>query len=131
CELVHVELAEKHGARVAQLTHDFGIFSRYAVGIHGARGRRQNAGRVDVVLEADRNAVQRAAILAADDLGLECARLLERALRRDRYIGVDARVDALDAIEIRAREIDGRQIARRDAATGFRDREARQIVAAR
>ena len=48
-----------------------------------------------------------------------------------RDIGVDCAVDALDALEIRARELDGRQVARGDAAARFFDRESREVVVAR
>ena len=84
-------------------------------------------GRVDVVLEPDRNAVQRPAVAAARELRLERARLGERLLGRDRDVGVHARIQALDALEIGARELDGRELARRDAPPRLRDRELRGV----
>ncbi len=74
-ELVHVELAEEHGARVAQLGHHGRVLGRHAIRVHGARGRREDPGGVDVVLETDRNAVQRPAVAAVRKLGVERAGL--------------------------------------------------------
>ena len=51
----------------------------------------------------------------ARELGLERAGLRERLLGGHGDVGVDARIRALDALEIRAREIDRRELARRDA----------------
>ena len=90
-ELVHVELAEEHRARVAQLAHALGVLARDAVRVHRARRRRQNPGRVDVVLQRERNAVQRPAPLAARELGFERARLRERLLGEHRDVGVHLR----------------------------------------
>jgi predicted ABC-type transport system involved in lysophospholipase L1 biosynthesis ATPase subunit len=129
-ELVHVQLAEKNRAGVAQLAHAFGIFRRHAIGVDGARGRRPDACRVDVVLEPERNAMQRSATPAARQLVGAAASVRERFVGKHRYKGAHLRVDALDAIEIGLRELDGREIACGDAAAGVFDRQLRQVVTA-
>ena len=100
-ELVHVELAEEHGAGVAQLAHAFGVLGRNAIGVHGARGRCQNAGCVDIVLEPDRDPVQRAAIPALPEIGLERARLSQVRLELGKETVLQGEGD-LDAAGLRA-----------------------------
>ena len=80
--LVHVELAEQDGAGLVQTPRDLGVRGGHAVG-EGGRGRgRADAGGVDVVLERDRDAVQRAAPSAPPDLRFHVAGAGERLLRR-------------------------------------------------
>ena len=77
-ELGQVGLAEQDRARGAQLGDDRRVLGRDAVLERDrARGGR-HAGRVEVVLDDHRDAVQRAADVAGGALGVERGRLLQR-----------------------------------------------------
>src|SRR5690348_13335342 len=77
-ELVHVELAEKHGARVAPLLHHRRIDIGYTIRVYRAGGGGAHTCRIDIVLERDRNAMQRATRTSRSGLGVERARLCQR-----------------------------------------------------
>ena len=81
--------------------HHLGVLVGHAVAEHGARGRRQHARRVDVVLQRDGNAVQRPAPPPAGELRLERRRALHGALAGHGDESVEAIV--LDPIEGRKR----------------------------
>ena len=72
-ELVHVELAQDDGAGLIEPRHHLGVLIRDAVRVHGARGGRQHARRVDVVLQRDRMPCNGRAT-APGDLRPECPR---------------------------------------------------------
>ena len=67
-ELVQVRLADDHRARLAQLADDGGVFVRHVVGHDLGAGRCPDALRRAEVLDADRHAVQRPAIVPRRDL---------------------------------------------------------------
>jgi len=66
----------------------------------------RDAGRVVDVLEPDRDAVQRAAIPAGQDLGLGSACRRERLVVQHPDIGVKRPVQSFDAGEIRSGQLD-------------------------
>src|SRR6185295_13038118 len=72
------------------------------------RGGGPDAGRIDVVLQRDRDAVQWPAPLAALLFGFHLARRRERLLSRDRDKRVDRGVESIDSLEACLSEIDGR-----------------------
>ena len=71
---------------------DFGVFGRNAILEQFARGGGTDAGGVDVVLERDGNAVQRAAPLAAPLLIGHLVRGVERLVARHGDVGVYLRI---------------------------------------
>ena len=90
---MEIQLAEKNRAGFFQTYDNFRVFGRYAVFEHAARGSRPNAGRIDVVLQRDGDAVKRPAPLAALLFGFHFARGRERLLSRDRDEGIDCGVE--------------------------------------
>ena len=76
----------------------------------GMAGRRQ-AGDIDDVLDADRHAVQRAARPARHDLGLGGPGRVHRRLGVEPDEDMQLRVEPLDALQQRRRQLDRRQLA--------------------
>ena len=107
-EFMEIQLAEDNRAGSFQTHDNFCIFGRNAVFEDAARGGRPDAGRIDVVLQRDGNAVQRPAPLAALLFGFHFARRRERLLSRDRDERVDHGVELIDSLEARLSEIDRR-----------------------
>ena len=104
--LAEVRLAEDDGAGLAQARDDEGVLPRLVRRQRQRAGRVHQAGDVDVVLQQDRDAVQRTAHLAGLALGVERVGVLQR-----RRVELDHRVQLRpsvvhdrDAIEIRLRQ---------------------------
>jgi hypothetical protein len=109
-KLVHVELAEQNRPSGLQAAVNFSVLGRDAIGQHCAGRRRWNAGRIDVVLQRQRNAVQRPPPASAAKLRFVHGRLLEREACRHRDVRVDTAVEAFDPLEIRLRQIERREL---------------------
>ena len=78
------ELRDEHRAGLVQPAHDRGVRRRHAIAERlGAVGRRDVL-RVEQILHAVRDAVQRTAVLAGGDLGVGLLRARERVVPRDR-----------------------------------------------
>jgi hypothetical protein len=107
-ELVRVALADEGGAGGAHAGDRAGVLRRVAAPAGRARGGG-DAGDVEDVLDAQRDAAQRPAVRAAP-VGL--AGLLEHAVGLEVQVGVELAVEAVDALERRAGELDGGQLAR-------------------
>ena len=104
--LAQVGLAQDDGAGVAQARHEERVRARPVVRQRQRAGRVDHAGDVDVVLDEDRQAVQRAANLARLALGVEGVgigkgRRVELDDRVERRPGL---VDRRDAVQIRLRQ---------------------------
>jgi hypothetical protein len=105
-------LAEDHRARRAQPADDLGVLVRRLPERVGAMCR-QLAGHVDVVLHGDRDAEQRPlSVAAAARVGL--VGLGQRALGHHDAIGVQLRVDAVDALQVELHELTRGDVARAD-----------------
>ena len=126
-ELVHVELADDDGAGLLQPRHDLGVLVRHAIREHGARGGRQHPRRVDVVLERDRNPVQRSAPPPAGELRLELPRPGRGALAGHGDVGIEARIDAADPLEVGLHQLRRRQRAGANEPLGPADAQRRGI----
>ena len=85
-------------------------------------GRRHPFGLVDI-LEADRDAVQRAAAIAAHDLGLGGTGRREGRFSQHPDKAVELAVEALDAREAALGELDRRELALADKRGGLGDRQ--------
>ena len=125
---MEVGLADDHCAGGGESARHFGILSRHPVVEHRAGGSRPDAGRVDVVLERNRNAVQRAAQPAGPLFGVERARLREGGLARHRDEGVDFRVVNLDALQAGVHEVGRRDRPRLDAGRCLAQSQAGERV---
>ena len=105
---MEIQFAEKNRAGFFQTDDNFRIFGRNPVFEDAARCGRPDAGRIDVVLQGDGNAVERPAPLAALLFGFHFACRRERLLSRDRDERVDRGVEPIDSLEARLSEIDRR-----------------------
>ena len=85
-----------------------------------------DAGRVEKVLGAPGNAVQRPAILACRDLLVGLPRLRQRQLARERDDAVQLRVEALQSVQIDVREPLRGDLALLDPARELRHTERRR-----
>jgi hypothetical protein len=119
---VHVGLAEHDGARTAQLPDDRRVLFRHEPLQRGGPGGVGQAGDMDVVLDHDRDAVQRALPLARLRGGVGRARGPDRA----RLVQGDERVERLARLRLldeRARELLAGDLAPADLRRRFRGGE--------
>ena len=130
-ELMRRQLAEQDGTGLMQLRDGGGVEIRDIVGARARVARRADAGGAVDVLQRERNAVHRAAIVACHDLGFRDACLIQRLVRGDQQIGVELRIDGGDAVEEGAGQRNRRKLSPLDQARGFRDGEEMQIGRAR
>jgi hypothetical protein len=89
--------------------------------------RRADAGGAVNILEAERNAVQRPAVVPGHDFPLGDARLFPRLLRRRQQKRVEQPIEPLDAREQRFSELDRRQLVPRDQTRHLGDRQPMQL----
>jgi hypothetical protein len=108
---MEIQLAQDDRAGRLEAPHDVRIFGRHALPEHVARRRRADAGRVDVVLQRDRNPVQRAAEFPVPLLRFHLPRGGERPIGGHRDERVQRRVEPADALPAEIREVDGRERA--------------------
>ena len=113
-ELMRRGLAHQHRAGLGQLHRAgrIGVGDVVAQDLRMARGR--NALGIDDVLQTDRNAAQRTGRLACHDRRLGRTRIGKRAFLGEQDEGVQLAVQFADAFETGARQLDRRQLLRRD-----------------
>src|SRR6266850_2089123 len=116
-EFVHVGLAEENGASVFELCDDCGVFFWNEFAQDFRTCRRPNACRIDIVLQRNRNAVERAAVATAfaaawgEEFGFCFLGLGEGKLGRDSDVGVELEMEVLDTGEHEPAQLDGRELA--------------------
>jgi hypothetical protein len=128
-ELVGRVFAQQDGAGVVQPRHRRGVARRYVVLEQPRMRRGAHARRVEHVLEAERDAVQRTAPPAGGELGLGVTCLAPRKVGGHGQIAVELGIDRRDAREVGLHELDRRQVARCDPATGLGDRQMAERLA--
>ena len=116
-ELVGRQLAQDHRARLAHARH-LGRLDSGQVVLQDPRAGGRRAEVVEV-FEGDRNPVQGAPRAASGQLRIRAARLRQRALREHRVVGVQLWVELGDAVEQVLRDLDRRQLPRRDGGAGL------------
>ena len=129
-ELVQIRLRDEDCARVTQEPPALRIPRRHAIAVRGAAARRTHGGRVDVVLQRDRKAVQRPSVTAFAQLALSDCGGRERLLREDRRVRVELAI-GLDVGEGLAHEIDRRHAAAAQQGGELGDRETPERQACR
>ena len=102
-QLGHVGLADDHRAGLAQAAHHLGVGGSRLVDRVRAP-RRQLAGHVDVVLDGDRHAEQRA-LAARTAARVRLVGFQPRALGEDDAEGVQLPVVAVDPVEVQLDEL--------------------------
>ena len=104
-ELVGRQLAEQDPAGLIQPGDRRRVFGRDVIRADPrVAGRADPGGAIDV-LQPERNAVQRAPIIARHDLALGSPRLLPRPFRRRQQKRVDLRVERLDSRQERVGQL--------------------------
>ena len=127
CERAEAELRDQHRAGVVETPHDRRIILRHAIAKRLGAPRRRDAGGVEQILHAVRNAVQWAAILACRDLGVGLLRLREREVLRQRDDAAQLAVVLRDAVEIDVGEPRRRELLLLDPSREMRDRCERDV----
>src|SRR5690606_38707950 len=127
-EFVRLQLAEQDGARLVQLARTGSVFARDAIDADAGAARGQYAFRIVDVLQAERDAVQGAAVVAAHDLALGAPGLAAGEIGGDRDECVELRLESLDAREIGIGELERGQLARSDEARRLGDGPAAKIL---
>ena len=95
-ELMQVLFADDHRACCLESPYDFGVFGRDAIRKLPASARRPRARRIEQVLEAHRNSMQRTPPTAFHDLRFRALRVRCRLFGRHGDERVQARVQALN-----------------------------------
>ena len=104
-ELVHVGLAEDHRAGAVEALDHMRVVGGDEVFQHARAARRRPSRGAEEILVSDRNAGERHCV-AARDACVGRARLREGLLPIDGDEGVEARIEALDPLEARRRQLD-------------------------
>ena len=118
-ELVHVELAEHHRAVVPEVPRDGGFVGRIEVAEDVRAGGRDHAFGAEQILDAERDALERAG-LALGDLLVRGLGHGERLLGRLEHIGVE-RPRLLDGGDMGLREFGGGEGLGLQAVAGLGD----------
>ena len=113
-ELRRRRLAEHDAAGLLETPHGRWIHVGHARLEDERPGHGPDVLRVVQVLDRERDAVERAARRALHEGLLGLARRRQGLVGRERAERVDHRVEPLDAIEHRARQLDGRELLRAD-----------------
>jgi hypothetical protein len=99
-----------------QTLHDDCSLRRHAIAIRFGAVGGGNAGGVQKILRAPRYAMQRAAIVSGGNLAVGLLGLRQSQVAGERDNAVQLGIEALQAVQIRAREALRRELARFDPA---------------
>src|SRR5581483_2081969 len=96
----HAQLRDEHGASRSQALYNGRILQRHTIleGLGTIRGA--DAGGVEEVLGAPRNAVQRTAVSARGDLPVRRPRVFEREVTREGDHAAQTAIPGLDATKV-------------------------------
>ena len=115
-EFGRVALAQDDRTGGAQALDDEVVLVGHVVGVDGRAEGRADARRRDEVLDHDGQPVQRARRPARGEGGVGAIGVGQGALGEERADRVDARIDALDLVEVRLDDLAGRKLASADQA---------------
>ena len=127
---MQVRFADQDRSGGFQAAHHLGVFRGNPFVEDGAGGGGPHAGRVDVVLECDRDAVQRAAEFSGRLLGLKLPGLLQRVIPHHRDERVQLGIVDLDPGEARFHQLLWRDAAGSNARRRLGKGQVRQVVQA-
>ena len=125
---MHVGFADEHRPGGFQAADHFGVFRRDAVFVDGAGGGGADARGVDAVLDADGNAVQRAAEASGGLFFRQRFGLRERFLAQDGDPRVGLGIPRLDGRETGFGEIERREFFGADTGRGLLQSQGAQFV---
>lgn len=132
-KLMHVGFAQNDRSRILQRGNYRGVVKRHKVVQDLGATRRANARGVDVVFERNGNTMKRPAVAPAFSprfdakLGLSPYGLLGRSLFANREIGVEFGVEFVNAIQKKARELNGRELALTEEFANFGNRSENEL----
>ena len=118
---MHPQFAEDHRAGRPQFAHAVAVLHREGQGLHHRARPGRQVGRRVIVLDGDRDAVQRPPRPRPGDLGIRHPRRVE-GRRGKVHEASKVAVETLDPIEIGGDEFGARQLPRRDQPRELRDR---------
>ena len=121
-EFLEIGLAEDDGASGFEALDDRGVVIGHPVLKQERAIGGERAFRGVEILHRDRDAVQRAEIIARCDRLLRRLRLLPGMIRHDRDEAVERAVEALDARKRKVGKLDRRDLLRRDERGEISDR---------
>ena len=111
-----------------QTLDDGGISGRNAIAEWFRAIRGANSGRVEQILAAPGNAVERAAIFSGGNFGVGVFGLRESQVFCERNDATELWIEAFDAFQINLRQTLGRKFTRFDPAGKFCERRERDVV---
>ena len=120
-KLMQVVLSKKHGPRIFQPPHHFGIFRRNPILEYRAGGGGAYPGGIDEIFQGERDAVQRPAPVSANNFILSAACLCKRQFCSHRDEGIQNRIQFLNLREALLRQFHGRQFPFAQQLAGFRN----------
>ena len=120
-------LAQQHPAGLLEPRDRRRLLGAHLVLERARTPRRAQSGVGEQVLGDERHAVQWPACATGRALGVGAPRLLERQLRGRRDERQQLRVVALDPLEVEARQLDRRHLARREQGSEAGDRQEGQV----
>ena len=126
-EFMGRELAEQHPAGLVEPRDGRRVLGRDIIRADPRVAGRADAGGAVDVLQPERNAVQRPAIIAGHDLALGGPRLLPRPLGGRQQKGVELRVERFDARDQRVGQLDRGEPALFDQTRRVGDRQPMQF----
>ena len=127
-EFVQVRFPQHDGARRAQPCHNLRIAVRHELRQDLRPGGRPHTFRPDVVLQRDGNAMERSPPASARDFPLRPLRLRQRRLPHHRQVGIQPRIQPFDPLEIRAHQVDRRELPRAHEFGQLRDGQEWQFL---
>ncbi len=110
-ELRQVQLAEQNAAGRVQARDRRRVLGRNIAFQDPGSARRAHPGGIELVLYGVGNAVERPQRVATQHGRLRPARRLQRRLRKHRDVSPQARIEALDSLEIELGDLDRRYLA--------------------
>ena len=126
-EFMRRQLAQQHRAGFIKPGHGCSVeFWHVGLASAGMPGRADAGGAVDV-LQRDRNAMQWAAVAAGHDFRLRRPGLLQRQFGGHQQIGVQLRIDRLDAVEECPGQLHRRKLPPLEQLGGLGDRHEMQL----
>ncbi len=126
-EFVHVRLAEQNRAGSREFFGDVAIRLRHEIRQNLRSGGGANPARPEIVLERNRNSVERAARAAAMNFALRRFGLAPCAFGEDRQESVERGIPALDPCERRLHQIERRDFPSPQQPRRLLDGKKRQL----
>jgi hypothetical protein len=123
-----LQLAQYHGACFIQAAHHACIFVRPEISMHGRAGGCRKIFRPEDILQRNRNAVQRTQIPASSNFCVCGPGLRDGGVCHHMYVAAKLAVQSGNAVELRARHIQCRNLARLDVCREFHEFEVVQSL---